>query len=66
MKVADLTVEELSALVRNAVAEVLSQGDPDYGLRLRPEVEQRLREQLANPGPRISLDDLAAELGLDK
>ena len=64
MKVADLTVEELSALIRAAVADVLGLGDPDRGLSLRPDVEERLRHQLANPGPTVALEDLVAELGL--
>jgi hypothetical protein len=65
MKAGDLTVEELRDLIRSAVADALAQGDPDFGLKLRPEVDQRLREQMANPGPTVSLEELVAELGLE-
>lgn len=46
-KIADLTVDELKALVREAVEEVLLEGgDPDAGLELKPELRERLRRSL--------------------
>ena len=41
MRVADLTVEELRALIKEAVQEELRElwSDPDKGLELRPELE---------------------------
>ncbi|OIP27919.1 MAG: hypothetical protein AUK39_01705 [Dehalococcoidia bacterium CG2_30_46_19] len=40
-KVGDITVRELRELVREIVAEIV---DPDYGLELRDEVIEALRE----------------------
>ena len=50
MKVADLTVEELRALIKEAVQEELRWvlGDPDKGLELRPEFEARVQASLAS------------------
>ncbi len=50
MKVADLTVEELRALIKEAVQEELRWllGDPDKGLELRHEFEERLQASLAS------------------
>ena len=62
VKVADLTVEQLSALVRDAVTKALHERDPDYGLGLQPQVERRLREQLARPEVGIPLEEIVAEL----
>ncbi|HDG97887.1 MAG TPA: hypothetical protein ENG73_06930 [Desulfobacterales bacterium] len=39
VKVGDLSVEELKALIKEVLLEVM---DPDYGLELRPEVEKAL------------------------
>jgi D-aminopeptidase len=50
MKVADLTVEELRALIKEAVQEELRGvlADPDEGLELSAEIEERLRASLAS------------------
>jgi len=40
-KVGDITVRELRELVREIVAEIV---DPDYGLELRDEVIEAMRE----------------------
>ena len=49
MKVADLTVAELRALIKEAVQEELRWvlGDPDKGLELRREFEEKLQASLA-------------------
>lgn len=46
-KIADLTVDELKAVVREAVEEVLlDRSDPDAGLELKPEFRERLRRSM--------------------
>jgi len=49
MKVKDLSKEELKALVHEAVEEALLEllGDPDRGLELREEINERLKRSLA-------------------
>lgn len=62
MKVADLTVEEFRALVRETVYEAIDEvahEDPE-GV-LRPEVRRRLIRSLAAPGPAVALEDFAGE-----
>ncbi len=61
MKVRDLTVKELKNLIRNTIYEIL---DPDYGLELRPEVIEELRESMKSK-KRIPAEKVAKELGLD-
>jgi len=70
VRVAELTVDELKQIVREAVeqqmAEMLS--DPDEGLELREEIEARLRRSLAaeRSGARgIPAQEVAAQLGLE-
>ena len=48
MKVKDLSSEELKALIHEAVEEALLEwvGDPDQGLELREEIQERLRHSL--------------------
>ena len=48
MKVADLTIDELKKLIREAVGEEFHEilFDPDNGLELKDEVEQRLRASI--------------------
>ena len=48
MKVKDLSREELKALIQDAVEEALVElfGDPDHGLELRKEVQERLQRSL--------------------
>ena len=65
MKVTDLTIDELKKLIREAVDEKLKEIllDPDNGLELRDEVEQRLKASLASK-ERILLEEVKKRLGL--
>ena len=49
MKVKELSVEQLKALIQEAVEEKLQEvlGDPDQGLELREDIKERLRRSLA-------------------
>jgi hypothetical protein len=49
MKVSELSVEQLKALVQEAVEEKLWEilGDPDQGLTLRADVVEKLKHSLA-------------------
>lgn len=64
MKVKDLSREELKALVQDAVEEALVEllGDPDYGLELRKEVQERLQHSLKRQGEeqRIPAEEVAS------
>jgi hypothetical protein len=42
-KVSEMTACELRSLIKETIYEVI---DPDYGLELRPEVEESLRDSL--------------------
>ncbi len=48
MKVKDLTMEELKDYINEVVEEKLVEllGDPDWGLELKDEVKERLRQSL--------------------
>ncbi len=59
-KIGDMTVGELKAIIKDTVLEAL---DPDYGLELRPEVEDELRKSL-NSKDRIPVEKVAEELGI--
>jgi hypothetical protein len=65
MKVIDLTIEELKNLIREVVDEKFKEilFDPDNGLELRDEVEQRLKVSLASK-ERIPLEEVKERLGL--
>ena len=65
MKVADLTIDELKKLIREAIDEQFKEllFDPDDGLELRDEVEQRLRASLASK-ERIPFEKVKKRLGL--
>jgi len=65
MKVSDLTIDELKKLIREAVDEKFREifFDPDSGLELRDEVEQRLKVSLASK-ERIPLEEVKERLGL--
>jgi len=62
-KVGDITVRELRGLVREIVAEIV---DPDYGLELRDEVLEALREswEQKRRGEGIPLEEAKHKLGL--
>lgn len=65
MKVTDLTIDELKKLIREAVDEKFKEIllDPDNGLELRDEVEQRLKASLASK-ERIPLEEVKKRLGM--
>ncbi|MCP9448640.1 MAG: hypothetical protein NNA21_01080 [Nitrospira sp.] len=65
MKVADLTVEELQALIRQVVHEELQDllADPDKGLELTDEIRTRLRLSVGS-SERIPLEDVKNRLNL--
>ncbi len=63
-RVKDLTIEELKAIIGEVVEEKLREllTDPDAGLTLRPEVQERLLRDLQEPqqeGENIPAADLA-------
>jgi hypothetical protein len=51
--VKDLTIEQFKAVVGEVVEEKLREllTDPDAGLTLRPEVQDRLRKEFQDPPP---------------
>ena len=65
MKIAELTVEELQVLIKQAVHEELQSllGDPDQGLSLRSDIEAQLRTSLAS-NERIPFDEVKRKLQL--
>ncbi len=70
MKVKELTVEQLLALIQEAVDERLREilGDPDQGLELKGDVKDRLKHSLSamEAGEKsIPLGQVARELGLE-
>lgn len=62
-RIGDMTVRELRELIRETIYELV---DPDYGLKLRPEVEEELRESLRQKERRegIPLEEAKNQLGL--
>ena len=71
MKIADLTLAEFRALIREAVTESLADlfADPDEGLELREEFEMELKRsverRIAGHQETESLQDVLVELGLE-
>lgn len=67
MKVADLTMDELEALVRRKVDEALAERDEDDedGLELRQDFIEEMQEALAATDPGVGLDEARRILGLD-
>jgi len=68
--VKDLSVEELRVVIGEVVEEKLREilNDPDAGLTLRPEVQERLRMDLQEPqeeGQNIPAAELARRRGLE-
>ncbi|MGH8583032.1 MAG: hypothetical protein ACREWG_09650 [Gammaproteobacteria bacterium] len=65
MKVADLTVDELQALIREVVHEELQDiiADPDKGLELTGEIQARLQSSLAS-SDRIPFEEVKNRLNL--
>ena len=70
MKVKELSVEQLKALIQEAVEEKLQEvlGDPDQGLELKEDIKERLRHSLAageSGGEGIPIGQVAKEVGLE-
>jgi ABC-type glutathione transport system ATPase component len=63
-KVGDMTIGELQDIIRKTLNEFL---DPDYGLELRPEVEEDLKESMRQKerGEGIPLEEVKKQLGLE-
>ncbi len=59
-RVSNMTVGELKVLIRDTIHEVI---DPDYGLELKPEVEEELRKSLKSK-KRAQVGKVAKKLGL--
>ena len=67
LTIADLTLEELRDILREVIEEKFKEFlfDPDYGLELRGETEQRLTASLASK-ERISLEQVKERLGVSE
>ena len=68
--VKETSIEELRALIGEVVEEKLREmlGDPDEGLPLRPDVQERLVKSLNQPKESrqtVSAAEVARRLGLD-
>lgn len=66
----ELSIEELKALIGEVVEEKLREmlGDPDEGLALRPDIQERLVKSLNQPKESrqtVSAAEVARRLGLD-
>ncbi|MBS1250418.1 MAG: hypothetical protein MAG431_02012 [Chloroflexi bacterium] len=66
-KVSELTVSRFTEIIEDVVERKLSDllRDPDEGLALRPEFEQRLRKSLAyveSGGKTLSLEEITGRL----
>ncbi|MGB9700130.1 MAG: hypothetical protein ACPL5I_12185 [Thermodesulfobacteriota bacterium] len=59
-KLSEITVGELKSLIKDTINELI---DPDYGLELRPEIEEALRISLESK-ERIPVEKVAEEMGL--
>lgn len=59
-KVGNMTVRELKSLIKDSIYEVV---DPDYGLELRPEAEESLKNSIKSKN-RTPVEKVAEELGL--
>ena len=69
MKVKELSVEQLIALIQEAVEEKLQEilGDPDRGLELKEDIKERLKQSLSavERGERgIPISQVVKETGL--
>src|SRR5213594_4230806 len=65
MKLSDLTLEELKALVKGIVDDRLREllGDPDLGMEMGVAIRARLKESLTSSA-RLTGEDVAEQLGL--
>ena len=71
MQVKDMTVEQLTDLIRHIVEQCLDEyfGDPDEGKEIKEEVKQRLLEsrKRSEGGERgIPMEEVIKKLGLNK
>lgn len=69
MQVKDLTTDELKALIRETIGEILEEyiEDPDEGKEIRPEIKQQLlesRKRRANGEQGIPAEEVAQRFGL--
>lgn len=69
MQVKDLTTDELKALIRETIEEIMEEylEDPDEGKELRPEIKQQLlesRKRRANGARGIPAEEVAQRFGL--
>ncbi len=67
--VADLTIEEFRAIIREVVIQTLSEilGDPDEGLELNDDFQMEIQQSLAavqEGGKTMSARDVAEQFGL--
>jgi hypothetical protein len=62
-KVADLTVAELTRLIREVVEDALAEFADEDDLEYRPEFVTEIELRLADRGDRASLEDVRRELG---
>jgi hypothetical protein len=67
--VADLTVDQFKALMREVVIQTLSEvlGDPDEGLELRDDIKVKMQQSLAAVKADVKIipaEEVAARLGL--
>ncbi len=67
MKVKELTVEQLKALIQEAVEEKLQEilGDPDQGLELKEEVIRKLQAHKVSNTARIPMEQVAKKFGIE-
>ncbi len=65
MKLSDLTLEELKALVKGIVDDRLREllGDPDLGMEMGEAIRARLKQSLASSA-RLTGEDVAEQLDL--
>jgi hypothetical protein len=66
--VADLTMDEFKGLVKEVVSQTIFEllGDPDDGLELREEIQERLHRSLAASSLKTkSAQEVAEKLGLE-
>jgi hypothetical protein len=60
-KVRDLTTGELKSLIKETIYKLV---DPDYGLVLKPEIEEALKKSIESK-ERIPVEKVAEDLGLN-
>ncbi len=59
-KVSEMTAKELRGLIKDTLMELT---DPDYGMELRPEVQDELRKSIKSK-KRVPVKKVAEKLGL--